>query len=79
MKGKTLALLLLACLLLSAVSCGKGPLEKSRAWLQKGELDKARAALEDSLAKQPDWHEGLQYTSRETPGSVRPQDGKGAD
>lgn len=57
MKGKPLALILLACLLLSSVSCGQGPLEKSRAWLQKGELDKARAALEDSLAKQPDWHE----------------------
>lgn len=57
LKGKTLALLLLACLLLSSVSCGQDPLEKSRAWLQKGELDKARTVLEDSLAKQPDWHE----------------------
>ena len=57
MKGKTLALVLLACMLLSSVSCGQGPLEKSRAWLQKSELGKARTALEDSLAKQPDWQE----------------------
>lgn len=54
MLRKFTALVLLAGLIFTSLSCSKEPLAHAKALLDKGDLDKARAVLEESLAEQPD-------------------------